>query len=71
MHQKKSENWRMQPEYRKDKVILITEKITNGEYSYEIELEVRYSGNYLLNPARAELCTFRYFMIETTLRILR
>jgi TonB-dependent SusC/RagA subfamily outer membrane receptor len=55
---KKSENWGMHREYRKDKVILFVEKMTKGEYSYEIELELRYSGSYSLNPVKAELMYF-------------
>jgi alpha-2-macroglobulin len=58
---KKSENWRMHREYRKDKVILFIEKMTKGEYNYEIELEPRYSGTYSLNPVKAELMYFPVF----------
>jgi len=51
----------MHREYRKDKVILFIEKMGKGEYSYEIELEPRYSGSYSLNPAKAELMYFPVF----------
>ncbi|MEP7372372.1 MAG: carboxypeptidase-like regulatory domain-containing protein [Chitinophagaceae bacterium] len=58
---KKSENLGTHIEYRKDKVILFIAKMTKGEYSYEIELEPRYSGSYSLNPVKAELMYFPVF----------
>jgi alpha-2-macroglobulin len=58
---KKSEKLEMHREYRKDKVILFIEKMTMGEYSYELELEPRYSGSYSLNPVKTELMYFPVF----------
>jgi uncharacterized protein YfaS (alpha-2-macroglobulin family) len=37
------------------------EKMDKGVYTFEIELEPRYTGNYQLNPAKAELMYFPVF----------
>ena len=55
---KKQDNREMHKEYLKDKMILFIEKMEKGKYSYEIELEPRYTGNYHLNPVSVELMYF-------------
>ena len=55
---KKQDNWKTHTEYLKDKMVVFVEKMEKGVYSYEIELEPRYTGNYHLNPAKAELMYF-------------
>ena len=55
---KKQDNLGMHKEYLKDKMVVFVEKMERGLYSYEIELEPRYTGSYHLNPAKAELMYF-------------
>lgn len=48
-------------EYFKNKTSVFCTKLKAGKYNFEIELMPRYSGNYLLNPAKAELMYFPVF----------
>lgn len=48
-------------EYFKNKTSIFCTKLKAGKYNFEIELMPRYSGNYLLNPAKAELMYFPVF----------
>ncbi|MGB3006409.1 MAG: hypothetical protein WBC06_07880, partial [Chitinophagaceae bacterium] len=48
-------------EYFRDRVMIFLEKLKKGVYTYEIELEPRYNGNYTINPAKAELMYFPVF----------
>jgi uncharacterized protein YfaS (alpha-2-macroglobulin family) len=59
--EKKQGNWKVHKEFLKNKMVLFIEKMDKGVYTYEIELEPRYSGNYQLNPAKAELMYFPVF----------
>jgi len=45
-------------EYFKEKVAIFCEKLPKGEYKYTINLMPRYSGQYILNPAKAEMMYF-------------
>lgn len=45
-------------EYYKNKVAIFCNMLSPGNYTYRILLEPRYSGNYTVNPARAELMYF-------------
>lgn len=58
---KKQDNWRAHKEYLKDKVVMFIERMPKGLYEYEVELESRYNGKYLLNPVKAELMYFPIF----------
>jgi len=53
--------WLEHREYFRDRVMLFVEKMNKGSYTYEIELEPRYTGTYTLNPAKAELMYFPVF----------
>lgn len=57
----KRQGWNMHREFLKDKAVFFIEKLAKGSYSYEIELEPRYTGTYTLNPAKAELMYFPVF----------
>ncbi len=59
--EKKQNNWRVHKEFLKDRMVIFIEYMPKGEYDYEIELEPRYSGNYHLNPVKAELMYFPTF----------
>ncbi len=59
--QKKQEGYRMHTEFLKDRVVLFIENMTKGVHEFEIELEPRYTGNYSINPAKAELMYFPVF----------
>ncbi len=45
-------------ELYKNKVLLFVESLPKGIHHFEFELEVRYNGNYTVNPARAALMYF-------------
>lgn len=45
-------------EYFKEKVAIFCEKLPKGEYKYTINLLPRYSGRYILNPAKVEMMYF-------------
>jgi uncharacterized protein YfaS (alpha-2-macroglobulin family) len=57
----KKTGWNEHREYFRDRVVLFVEKMSKGKFTYEIELEPRYTGNYTLNPAKAELMYFPVF----------
>lgn len=42
-------------EYYKDRVNLYFTRLPEGNYTFDIELEPRYAGNYTLNPAQMEM----------------
>ncbi|MDX2245597.1 MAG: carboxypeptidase-like regulatory domain-containing protein [Bacteroidia bacterium] len=42
-------------EYYKDRVNLYFTRLPEGNYTFDIELEPRYEGNYTLNPAQMEM----------------
>jgi hypothetical protein len=48
-------------EYYKNKVSIFCRKLTVGKYKYTIKLMPRYSGNYHVNPAKAEMMYFPVF----------
>ncbi len=45
-------------EYFKEQTSIFCEDLRKGKYRFEISLLPRYSGNYNLNPAKAELMYF-------------
>ena len=59
--EKKQDNWQVYKEFFKNKVVMFSEKMNKGIYNFEIELEPRYAGKYMLNPAKAELMYFPIF----------
>jgi hypothetical protein len=48
-------------EYLRNKVAIFCEHLEPGEYSYYIELEPRFTGQFQLNPAKAEQMYFPVF----------
>lgn len=48
-------------EYFKHKTSIFCTKLKQGKYTFNIELMPRYSGNYSLNPAKAEMMYFPVF----------
>jgi uncharacterized protein YfaS (alpha-2-macroglobulin family) len=48
-------------EYFKNETAIFCQKLSKGEYTYEIELIPRFTGVYNLNPAQAELMYFPTF----------
>lgn len=57
----KKQDWSSYKEFYKDKMLLFTEGLNKGTHYFEIELEPRYKGRYMLNPAKAELMYFPTF----------
>lgn len=51
----------MHREYLKEKTVFFMEKLTKGQYSYDIELEARYNGRFTINPAQVSLMYFPVF----------
>lgn len=51
-------NYEVYREYFKEKVAIFCEKLPKGEYRYTINLVPRYSGQYILNPAKVEMMYF-------------
>jgi hypothetical protein len=45
-------------EHFKDRVVIFCESLPIGTYEYKIELLLRYSGSYYLNPAKVEMMYF-------------
>jgi uncharacterized protein YfaS (alpha-2-macroglobulin family) len=48
-------------EYFKNETAIFCEHLRKGDYSFEIKLIPRYTGNYTLNPAKVELMYFPVF----------
>lgn len=48
-------------EYFKHKTSIFCTKLKKGKYNFSIQLMPRYSGNYILNPAKAEMMYFPVF----------
>jgi uncharacterized protein YfaS (alpha-2-macroglobulin family) len=48
-------------EYFKDKVTIFCRKLKEGNYTFSVKLMPRYDGNYILNPAKAEMMYFPFF----------
>lgn len=57
----KSKTNNMHREYFKNKVLMFAEFLAKGNYTYEIELEPRYTGKFTINAAKAELMYFPTF----------
>jgi uncharacterized protein YfaS (alpha-2-macroglobulin family) len=55
-------------EYFKDRVAIFCERLPIGVYTYQIELLPRYSGQYILNPAKAEMMYFPVINANNDLR---
>jgi hypothetical protein len=51
-------NYEVYREYFKDRVVIFCEKLPKGIYQYDIELLPRYTGTYILNPAKVEMMYF-------------
>ncbi|MEE1944929.1 alpha-2-macroglobulin family protein [Pedobacter sp. KR3-3] len=48
-------------EYFKEKTAIFCTKLKQGKYTFNIDLMPRYSGSYVLNPAKAEMMYFPVF----------
>ncbi|MBB3701032.1 carboxypeptidase-like regulatory domain-containing protein [Flammeovirga yaeyamensis] len=55
-------------EYFKNETAIFCKKMPKGKYTFKIELDPRYSGEYHLNPAKAELMYFPTFYGNNELR---
>ncbi len=58
-------------EYFKNETAVFCEYLPEGEYSFEVKLIPRYTGNYTLNPAKAELMYFPTFFGNNEVRKVR
>ena len=58
-------------EYFKNETAIFCEYLPEGEYSFEVKLIPRYTGNYNLNPAKAELMYFPVFSGNNEVRKVR
>ena len=55
-------------EYFKNKTSIFCEQISAGVYTFSIKLQPRFSGNYTLNPSKAELMYFPVFYGNNQIR---
>lgn len=55
-------------EYFKEKTMIYCENLPVGHYTFNIELLPRYTGSYMLNPAKAELMYFPVINANNALR---
>ncbi len=55
-------------EYFRHETVIYSEKLRAGEYTFEIDLMPRYTGNYVLNPAKVELMYFPLFNANNELK---
>lgn len=55
-------------EYFKEKTVIFCEKLPEGTYTFNIPLLPRYSGKYILNPAKVELMYFPVINANNSLR---
>jgi len=63
-YQSKEQGWgnnEVHREYFKEKVSIFCRKLSQGKYTFNINLMPRYSGMYTLNPAKAEMMYFPVF----------
>ncbi len=58
-------------EYFKNETAIFCEYLPEGEYLFEVKLIPRYTGNYTLNPAKAELMYFPVFSGNNEVRKVR
>lgn len=58
-------------EHFKEKVVIFSHKLTKGEHLFTIDLIPRYTGQYSLNPAKAELMYFPTFYGNEDLKTIR
>lgn len=54
-------NGEVHREYFKNKVSIFCESLSKGVYEFDVSLLPRYTGNYTLNPAKAEMMYFPVF----------
>ncbi len=52
-------------EFYKNRVMVYCRQLPQGKYDFDIELLPRYTGNYILNPAKVELMYFPTFNANT------
>ncbi|MCD2421677.1 carboxypeptidase-like regulatory domain-containing protein [Niabella pedocola] len=55
-------------EYFKNKTAIFCTKMQQGSYTFDIQLMPRYTGNYILNPAKAELMYYPVFYGRETMK---
>jgi alpha-2-macroglobulin len=55
-------------EYFKNKVSIFCESLPAGRYEFRVSLLPRYTGNYTLNPAKAEMMYFPVFVGREAIR---
>lgn len=58
-------------EYFKEKVTIFCNQLSKGEHSFSIELIPRYTGKYILNPAKVELMYFPVFYGNEKVKITK
>ena len=51
-------NYEVYREYFKEKCVIFCEKLPKGKYIYKIDLMPRFTGEYTVNPAKAEMMYF-------------
>ena len=55
-------------EHFKEKTVIFCERLPKGKYTYHIDLLPRYSGSYIINPAKVEMMYFPVINANNDLR---
>jgi TonB-dependent SusC/RagA subfamily outer membrane receptor len=58
-------------EYFRNETTIFCDYLPKGEYTFEIDLIVRYGGTYTVNPAKVELMYFPTFSANNEIKIIR
>ncbi|MFY8005416.1 MAG: alpha-2-macroglobulin family protein, partial [Chitinophagaceae bacterium] len=66
--EKPNTGWGIHRAYFKNKVLIFAESLYAGIHNFDINLEVRYSGNYIINPAKSSLMYFPTFFGRNELK---
>jgi len=73
-YSEKSNGWRfpeVHREYFKEKTAIFCQELPEGNYTFSIELEPRFTGNYTLNPVKVEQMYFPVFNGNNELKKVR
>ncbi|NDV59224.1 carboxypeptidase-like regulatory domain-containing protein [Bacteroides sp. 519] len=57
-------------EHFKDKVVIFSNKLTKGKHTFSVDLIPRFTGRYILNPAKVELMYFPVFYGNEKVRVV-
>lgn len=68
---KQNQPYEIHREYFRNETAIFCEHLKKGTYTFEVELSPRFSGNYILNPARIELMYFPVFNANNEIKRIK